>query len=572
MYINSIEISNFRSIGSNPPLKLDISDITVLSGINDTGKTSALLASFIGLNRVIYRGGEGLSELLNGSVHRKGYTLEEAEQIINVTFKCTEDDERRIWEYLNKSGHLEDTLQNILQNLKEREINITEDKIKEFISYAVISLRIPLDEQLFPSYNDFVDFNFWNNSTEEFFGYKDISQFTDYLYRIINHVGNLETSVRDMNCLYVPSVTRSNAQSLFKEEDKKTQLITFFEEICSEQGKINGKYFTFKKYFKVLLPELERFEINIPEGDEKSKDIFITWNTNGHEKYQPLSRSGDGIYNTIFLVAKVLNNFNTMNIVFIDEPEIGLHPMLQQRFVKLLRQLSREFSIKWVLATHSPFILQSLKEQEKLYLIKHDGNQTNCQHIDIANKEVVFSTLGAYLPLALSANGIIFVEGQTEVTLLTILLDKIGLNIEKEKILIIPLGGENLFQISAKDLKKLHEKSMVIIDSDLSKSEKEGGNIKKTKLVYKNDCDENNVEFLMIKEYRTLENMYPKDILADVLDEKEENFNYGNFDEVPRIRSRNKIKVGEEVANKMSKEDAERFPLIKEIKKWWNEK
>ncbi len=111
---------------------------------------------------------------------------------------------------------------------------------------------------------------------------------------------------------------------------------------------------------------------------------------------------------------------------------------------------------------------------------------------------------------------------------------------------------------------------MVIIDSDLPKSEAEGGNIKQVKSDYKNECIENNVEFLMIKDYRTLENMYPKEILADVLGEKVETLDYKNFDEVPGIR--NKIKVGEEVANKMSKEEAERFPLIKEIKKWWSEK
>lgn len=74
----------------------------------------------------------------------------------------------------------------------------------------------------------------------------------------------------------------------------------------------------------------------------------------------------------------------------------------------------------------------------------------------------------------------------------------------------------------------------------------------------------------MIKDYRTLENMYPKDVLAEVLGKEVETLDYGNFDEVPGIR--NKIKVGEEVANKMSKKEAERFPLIKEIQKWWNEK
>ncbi|HDR7801328.1 TPA: AAA family ATPase [Bacillus tropicus] len=565
MYIDTIEISNFRSIGSSPPLMLDISDITVLSGINDTGKTSALLASFIGLNNVSRKNQE-LNKLLDGSKHRKGYALDEAEQAIKTTFKCTEEDVEKVWEYIQNKG----ILKNILQELREKEINIEENTVKEFISEAVITLKIPLNGGIFSYYDSCVDFVLWNRCVENFFKHKNLNVLSGYLHRAINTAAGLENSINNMNCLYVPGVTRSNDQILFREKDRKSQLIAFFKGICSEQGKTSGKYDAFKEYFKILLPELVRFEINIIQDNEKSEDIFLTWNHNGCEKEQPLSRSGDGIYNTMFLMAKVLNNFNAMNIVFIDEPEIGLHPLLQQRFIKLLRKLSREYPIKWVLATHSPFILQSLKAKEKLYLIKHDGQQTNCQEIDIANKDVVFSTLGAYLPLALSATGVIFVEGQTEVTILTILLDKVGLNIERERILIIPLGGENLFQIDTKDLKKLHEKSMVIIDSDLPKSEDEGGNIKQVKLDYKHECIENNVEFLMIKDYRTLENMYPKEILADVLGKEVETLDYGNFDEVPGIR--NKIKVGEEVANKMSKEEAECFPLIKEIQKWWGEK
>ncbi|HHB2055609.1 hypothetical protein BVG00_21310 [Bacillus cereus] len=569
MYINSIEISNFRSIGGNPPLKLDISNITVLSGINDTGKTSALLASFLGLNSCINVGKEmdkELSKLLDGSTHRKGFSLDSSPQCIRLSLKCSKEDLDMLWKCVDEDPYFDKEL----NELNDQGINIQREKVKQFFSDAVILLTLPFRHSLFDEFQSYVDFKSWNNHVQKFFGYDEITDFSNYLYRLITILTKFEYSMNNLNSLYVPGVTRSNEQIFIKEEDKKLQLVNYFKEICSERGKTTGKYKTSMEYFKILLPELVRIEINITQGDEKSEDIFLIWNQNGNEKEQPLSRSGDGIYNTMFLVAKVLNNFSDMNIVFIDEPEIGLHPMLQQRFIKLIRRISREFSIQWVLATHSPFILQSLKNEEKLYLIKHDGNQTNCQDIDITNKEIVFSTLGAYLPLALSAAGIIFVEGPTEVKILPILLKKAGLDIEKERILIIPLGGDNLFQIAAKDLKKLHEKSMVIIDSDLSKPEKEGGNIKKQKLVYKDECAENNVEFLMIKEYRTLENMYPKDILSDILDEKEENLNYGNFDEVPGIS--NKIRVGEEVAKKMSKEDAERFPLIKEIQKWWNQK
>ncbi|PEI98385.1 ATP-dependent nuclease [Bacillus toyonensis] len=569
MYINSIEISNFRSIGSNPLLKLDVSNITVLSGINDTGKTSALLASFLGLNSCINVGTQmdkELSKLLDGSEHRKGFSLDSSPQCIKLSLKCTREDLDTLWQCVDKDQYFEKEL----KDLNDQGIDIQREKVKQFFSDAVILLTLPLRQSAFDEFQSYVDLKSWNNHVQKFFGYDKINDFSNTLYRLITFFTELKDSMKNLNSLYVPGVTRSNEQILIKEEDKKLQLVNFFKEICSERGKTSGKHEKFMGYFRILLPELVRIEINRTQGDEKSEDIFLIWNQNGNEKEQPLSRSGDGIYNTMFLVAKVLNNFSKMNIVFIDEPEIGLHPMLQQRFIKLIRKISREFSIQWVLATHSPFILQSLKNREKLYLIKHDGNQTNCQDIDIANKEIVFSTLGAYLPLALSAAGIIFVEGPTEVKILPILLKKIGLDIERERILIITLGGDNLFQIAAEDLKKLHEKSMVIIDSDLPKPEEEGGKIKQIKLDYKDQCIENNVEFLMNKDYRTLENMYPKDILADVLGKEAETLDYGNFGDIPGIG--NKIKVGVEVANKMSKEEAERFPLIKEIQKWWNEK
>ncbi|HDR7002693.1 ATP-dependent nuclease [Bacillus cereus] len=567
MYIHSIEINNYRSIGSNPAIKLDISDLTVLSGINDTGKTSALSASFIALNNINDRGVD-TSELLVGSNHRKGYDTEESAQVVQVAFRCTEEDIDKIWAYINHN----DRFENRLKGLKENGIDIEGEKVKSFIKDAVILLNLPLNWSPISSYDDFVDFKHWNNCVESFFGFEDNREFSDYLYNEINIATALERSVKGMNCLFVQGVTRSNKQILIEAEDQGSQLVTYFKEISSEKGRIQKRYSFFMDCCKILFPELVRIEINNPTGDENTEDLFLTWNQNGNEKYQPLSRSGDGIYNTLYLLAKLLNNFSSMNIVFIDEPEIGLHPMLQKRFIRLLRKISRNFPIKWVLATHSPFILQSLKGKEKLYLIKHDGIQTHCQDIDITSKEIVFNTLGAYLPLALSAKGVIFVEGQTEVTVLTILLKKVGLNIEEQRILIIPLGGENLFKIAAKDLKILHEKSMVIIDSDLPQSEEQGGNVKQVKLNYEAECAQNNVEFLMLKEYRTLENMYQNNILAEVLNRDVETLNYGAYDEVPGITERNKVAIGESVANTMSKEEAENFPLIKEIKRWWTEK
>jgi hypothetical protein len=474
-------------------------------------------------------------------------------------------------------------LKDILKKLAFRKINIDLDDVRKFINEAIVFLKIPLILTGFESYDDYIMFDRWNEGVKTFFGIDsidDISRdmiddFSQYLYELITTVTSLEKSVKNMTCLFVPSITRNGEYNFLEnsEEQENTvlQLVEFFRDISSEKGRRNGTYFRFMSYCKILFPDLERIDIGYPEGSVLPEDLFLTWRQNGKEKYQPLSRSGGGVYNALFLLAKLLNNYNDLNIVFIDEPEMGLHPMLQQRFIKLLRKISREFAVKWVLATHSPFILQNLKNGEKLYLIEHNGIQTYSTEIDVDNKEEVFLALGAYLPLTFSAKGVIFVEGQTEVKVLTILLNKVGFDLDKERLLIIPLGGENIFKIEPKDIKKLHEKSMVIIDSDLTKPEEQGGNIKKIKIEYGNICKENKVEFIMLKEYRTLENMYPKDVLAKVLNQEETKLTYGKFDEIPGIDERNKVKIGESVANEISVEQAKEFPLVKEILRWWKE-
>ncbi|KSU85155.1 hypothetical protein AS030_06450 [Fictibacillus enclensis] len=137
--------------------------------------------------------------------------------------------------------------------------------------------------------------------------------------------------------------------------------------------------------------------------------------------------------------------------------------------------------------------------------------------IEFERKEEAFHALGAYLPLSLTANGIIFVEGQTEVKVLSILLNKVGIDIEREGVLIIPLGGENLFVIDPRDIKKIHEKSIVVIDSDLVKSEQAGGSVKKSKVQYEEACQKADVNCILLREFRTIENLYPKDVLAKVL-------------------------------------------------------
>jgi hypothetical protein len=349
------------------------------------------------------------------------------------------------------------------------------------------------------------------------------------------------------------------------------ELVKFVENISKETERKLGKLKQFLEYIRILFPDVERLEVNEPTGGFPEKDVFVVWKTNGIERYQPLSRSGTGISNSLYMVSKLLTGYTSQSIAFIDEPENGLHPNLQIRFIRLLKRLSNDFSVQWLVGTHSPFIMQNLKHRDVLMLMEHNGHQSTCRQIDITQKQDVLHALGAYLPFMLNSNGVIFVEGATESRILSILLPKAGLDIDSLQIVIVPLGGENLFQVEPKDLKKIHEKALVIIDSDLDRPVSSGGSIKQSKKDYREKCKEADIKFVMPIEFRTLENMYPKRAIAAVLGVYDQQLTYDNYSDIPEIKDDAKVKIGEMVASEMTHDEAKEFPLVQSILEWWEQ-
>ncbi|MDY3745891.1 MAG: AAA family ATPase, partial [Lachnospiraceae bacterium] len=56
----------------------------------------------------------------------------------------------------------------------------------------------------------------------------------------------------------------------------------------------------------------------------------------------------------------------TPGVVVIDELDLSLHPTWQKRIVRILKDLFPK--IQFICATHSPFIIQSLKPGELIVL------------------------------------------------------------------------------------------------------------------------------------------------------------------------------------------------------------
>ncbi|GLV49274.1 hypothetical protein TJA_23750 [Thermus sp. LT1-2-5] len=147
-------------------------------------------------------------------------------------------------------------------------------------------------------------------------------------------------------------------------------------------------------------------------------------------------------------------------ILVIEEPEAHLHPLAQQWLARRLRSRCEE-ELQIVITTHSPTFL-SIEGLEGLVLVYKDKGATHVRQI--TKQELVqhcinhgaprdrvtkSNILPFYAASATSeilsgffARVVVLVEGQTEALALPILLRKVGLDVEKEGIAILSVGGK----------------------------------------------------------------------------------------------------------------------------------
>lgn len=147
-------------------------------------------------------------------------------------------------------------------------------------------------------------------------------------------------------------------------------------------------------------------------------------------------------------------------VLVIEEPEAHLHPLAQQWLAKKIRELA-ESGLQIVLTTHSPaFVdilgLEGLVLVRKIngatvvrQLTKRDLVQYCLDHGADPQRTTEDTILNFYTshanPEILSgffAKKIVLVEGQTEALVLPIYLRKVGLDVVKEGIAVIPVMGK----------------------------------------------------------------------------------------------------------------------------------
>ncbi len=182
----------------------------------------------------------------------------------------------------------------------------------------------------------------------------------------------------------------------------------------------------------------------------------------------PITNNGLGYNNLIFmslLLAKMKmdsnidylgSNAKVFPMLVIEEPEAHLHPTMQAQFVNFVKEYLKNNHVRQVFITsHSTHITSSAnlddliclyKKEHQVYVaypgkvFKDDDNKDNYEKLQ-KDKKFVQRFLDATKSNMLFAERIILVEGITEQLLLPILAEYKGVDLEKEHVAVINVGG-----------------------------------------------------------------------------------------------------------------------------------
>ncbi|PTQ58204.1 putative AbiEii toxin of type IV toxin-antitoxin system [Sphingomonas aurantiaca] len=103
-----------------------------------------------------------------------------------------------------------------------------------------------------------------------------------------------------------------------------------------------------------LMPLLGRIKLSIKFDDAADFDIHAEAEINGI--IMPLELLGTGYLQLIQIFCYIL--LFKPKILLVDEPDIHLHPSVQEQLAQILLEIARAQGIKIIMTTHSPFIVR----------------------------------------------------------------------------------------------------------------------------------------------------------------------------------------------------------------------
>jgi len=273
----------------------------------------------------------------------------------------------------------------------------------------------------------------------------------------------------------------------------------------------------------------------------------------------PIALVGSGYQEILTLI----HQLSTDAFIFgIEEPEIHLHPQLARRLFNLLKQISKAKQI--FIATHSTIFVDHA-EMTNTWIVRREGRETKVGRIKKSTDlKYLFYELGVKPSDIFFSNGLVFVEGESDKVVISILAEKMGIDFKEYELTVIPTRGKSSgvyhLQLWTEIAKNTQIPFFMILDKDAEKEAE-----KLTNILIPN-------ETLFLLRKGSIEEYYPDQYLVEALkeiykieipDEDQKKIlaspRNSNIDEYLKTRKIDtkgwKVRVGQAVAEKMTLRD-----------------
>jgi len=171
-----------------------------------------------------------------------------------------------------------------------------------------------------------------------------------------------------------------------------------------------------------------------------------------------LNHVGTGLSTVLPIVIEAYNPYSPNTILFIEEPELYLHPDAQRRLFDFLKEVSKERQI--FITTHSS-VFASSSDRISLYLVKKDDKKTVITPIKEREEFIsIKRELGAKNSDLFFYDAIVLIEGDSEEIALPILAEIKGYDLDELGIKLINIKGKD-------KIKRIREFLRYIKDSDV---------------------------------------------------------------------------------------------------------
>lgn len=213
------------------------------------------------------------------------------------------------------------------------------------------------------------------------------------------------------------------------EFQRSSSIAQIFDERRSvDENSVPDVWQPLRELTKRLLPHLEFSRVETSNYDNM-RCLFHVHRRNIEIDFDDLSSGEKAVLQQLYpiiepeilkrlqLIASGISAPLDKTLVIIDEPELHLHPSLQEKLVAYLRIQAVERSLKVLLATHSPTIIDAA-DQDDIYLLRPTEDVPPGENQMVAlgrepNRLIAAQeAIGAVFPVT-AARPLLFVEGLT---------------------------------------------------------------------------------------------------------------------------------------------------------------